>query len=265
MIFVGIVTCNRVDFFEKCYQSIKSADDDNLIIAVCNDGNQEVSLDSDTIHIKHTKNKGVGCSKNDLFKEALKNPKVEHIFIVEDDIVIKDKNVFKKYIQAREITGIQHFMFGYHGPANKNGVSGGPAKPKYVIDYGNNFKLAINTHCVGAFCYYTREVLEKVGLIDEDFLNAFDHVDHDYRIAKAGYSTPYWNWPDLQNSMEYLQEVECSEKSSAIKPRKDWMSNIQKGAELFYKKHNFMPAWNNHVPDVTKNELIKILKDLKTK
>jgi len=264
MIFAGIVTCNRPDFFYKCYDSIKNCDNINYI-GVVNDGESKLEknkLDSRTTLIEHVKNKGVGKSKNELFKLALDNKNIEHIFIVEDDIVVKNKKIFEEYINARNLTGIQHFMFGYHGPANKNGISGGPPKPRYVIDYGK-LKLAINTHSVGAFCYYTRKSLEKTGLIDESFLNAFDHVDHDYRLAKSGFSTPYWNWADIANSTEYLEELECSEKNSSIRPRKDWMENIQKGAEKFYKKHGYMPAWQNHVPDISKIELIKLLKKIK--
>jgi GT2 family glycosyltransferase len=267
MIFVGIVTCNRLDFFKKCYNSVKDCSDVDYICVV-NDGDQKVDsnlLNKKTKLIEHSTNKGVGISKNELFKYALTIPEIQHIFIVEDDIVVKNCEVFKRYIEAKDLTGIHHFMFGYHGPANKNGYSGGPPKPRYVIEYNKDFKLAINLHSVGAFCYYSREVLEGVGLIDEQFINAFDHVDHDYRISKANYCTPYWNWPDLANSVDYLEEIECSEKSSAIKPRKDWEINIRKGAELFAKKHKYLPAWNNSVPDVTKNDLIKILKQLKTK
>ena len=81
MIFVGIVTCNRVDFFNKCYSSVLNAKNVD-IIAVCNDGTEEVELKKDTIYLKHDQNKGVGISKNDLLKKALSIPEVEHIFIL---------------------------------------------------------------------------------------------------------------------------------------------------------------------------------------
>jgi GT2 family glycosyltransferase len=260
-IFVGIVTCNRPTFFKSCYQTIKKCLDVS-VIAVVNDGVENVEILAPDIYIKHTNNKGVGVSKNELFKEALKIPDIEHIFIVEDDIIVKDCAVFSKYIEARNVTGLHHFMFGYHGPANKNNISKGSPVPRYIIDYGV-LKLAINTHSVGAFCYYSREVLEKVGLFDENFVNAFDHVDHDYRIAKAGYCTPYWNWPDIANSVDYLDEIECSENSSAIKPREDWMENIKKAVALFEKKHGYLPAWQNSVPDTSKQDVVKFLKKIK--
>lgn len=263
MIFVGIVTCNRPDFFEKCYSRVAACSGVGLL-AVVNDGKDDVKVNGDTVYIKNKKNLGVGKSKNVLFREALKRKDVEHIFIIEDDIIINNCEVFNEYIRARNITGIQHFMFGYHGPANRNNISKGMPRPRYIIDY-KDFRLAINVHSVGAFCYYTRESLEKVGLIDEEYLNAFEHVDHDYRLAKRGFTTPYWNWPDIANSCEYLSEIECSENSSSIRPRSDWMDNIKKGAFLFEKKHGYLPAWQNHVPDTPRDTLVQILKDIKNR
>ena len=259
MTFVGIVTKDRVDFFQKCYDSVKKSNNVDFIMAV-NDGEQDVKVDENHLYVKNKKNLGVGKSKNLLLKKALEL-NADHIFLVEDDIIMKNPEVFNEYIKARNLTGIQHFCFGYHGPANKNGISGGKPCPRYIIDYGN-VKIAINMHSVGAFCYYTREVLEKCGLIDENFHNAFEHVEHSYRIAKDGYTTPYWNWADLANSMEYLDEIECSEKSSSIRPRNDWKENIIKGATLFQKKHGYSPAWQNAVPDTSEKDVKGIMKNI---
>jgi len=258
---VGIVTCNRPSFFLKCFNSIPV----DIELVVVNDGADFSDIEKlkekrhfDYIH--NSTNIGVGKSKNILFRQLLAKD-CDHIFIIEDDIVVKDKNVFNEYIRARNLTGIQHFNFGYHGPANKNGVSGGPPKPRFVVDYGN-IKIAINHHSVGAFCYYTKEVLKKVGLIDEDYTNAFEHVDHDYRMYKAGYAPPYWNFADLADSMNYLDEIECSEKSSAIRPRDDWMKNIKEGAEIFRKKHGYLPAWQGCVPDTEEQGVKGIMKQI---
>jgi GT2 family glycosyltransferase len=257
---VGIVTCNRPDFYNKCLASVP----EDIFTVTVNDGKgiEQIPERKNHVFIQNDKNIGVGKSKNLLFKEILKNNK-DHIFIIEDDMLIKNSKIFEKYIKAREITGIQHFCFAYHGPANKNGISGGLPCSRFVIEYPSNIKIAIAMHAVGSFCYYTREVLEKVGLIDEEFLNAFEHVEHSYRIAKAGYTTPYWNWSDLADSPEYIHEMMCSEFSSAIRPRSDWRENIIKGASLFYKKHGYNPAWQNAVPDTPKEKIIDILKQIK--
>lgn len=257
MIFLGIITCNRSHFFKQCYESVKNIKHLDFL-AVVNDGQDDVDVDNDTFYVKNKKNLGVGKSKNVLFKKAIELG-AEHIFLMEDDIIIKNKEVLNEYIRAKNITGIQHFCFAYHGPANKNGVSKGKACPRYIVDYGD-IKLSINTHSVGAFCYYSKEVLNKVGLIDEKFINAFEHVEHSYRIAKANYTTPYWNWPDLANSMDYLDEIECSENSSTIRPREDWQKNIENAAIYFKEKHGVLPAWQNCVQDTSESDVKNIMK-----
>jgi len=259
MTFVGIVTANRPDFFKKCYNSVKTATDVD-IVAVVNDGNSDVTVDSNHSYVKNKKNLGVGKSKNILFKKAIESG-ADNIFIVEDDIIIKNPYAFNTYINARKQTGIQHFCFGYHGPANKNGISGGKPCPRYIVDYGD-VKIAINLHSVGAFCYYSKEVLEKVGLIDENFVNAFEHVEHSYRIANAGYTTPYWNWADIANSTDFLDEIECSENSSSISGRSDWKENIKKAALYFKEKHGVLPAWKDCVPDTPGDKVKKIMTNI---
>lgn len=261
MIGVGIVTCNRPNFFLKCFRSIPKT----VELVVVNDGSEfedwkKLLKEKPFTYIHNENNIGVGKSKNKLLRALLEKGCAD-IFLVEDDIIVKDPLVFDQYIKAKDITGIQHFNFGYHGPANKGGISGGSPKPRYIIDYGD-VRVAFNTHSVGAFCYYTKACLDKVGLIDEDYTNAFEHVDHDYRIFKAGMGAPYWHFPDIANSCDYLDEIECSEKSSAIRPRSDWRSNIEQGVDLFKKKHGYLPAWQGAVPDMDEKKVKRILKDI---
>jgi hypothetical protein len=267
---VGFITCDREDFL---HQSIKSFEDDIVESSggftgyhtiIVNDG---ASLKNPPVGynlIENKKNLGVGKSKNIAIK-ALLDWGCDYIFLIEDDIIKRegcDVNVFEEYIKYIEATGVQHFMFGYHGPANKGNVSKGAPLPRSVIDYGDDIKILLNLHCVGAFCVYTRKSLEEVGLIDEGYTNAFEHVDHSYMIAKAGMIPGYWWWPDIEDSFNLLDEIQCSEHSSSIRPRADWKENIYKAAEHFYKKHGYRPAWDNHVPDQSESQIAENLKDI---
>lgn len=249
---VGIVTYNRPDFFEKCLASIDRSKINELVVV--NDGTPYASVDANIL-IQHPTNQGVGISKNHAFQRLLERG-CDHIFIIEDDIIVKDNNVFDAYIQAGRVSGLKHMMYGYHGPANKrNGV----ASPRYVFDYGNGLKIALNQHCVGAFCYYTRDVLDTVGLNDEAFVNAWEHVEHSYRIVKAGYLPAYWWWPDLANSNDYLDELACSEVSSTIRPQTTWKENIINGAKHFINKHGLSPV---EIPHATVDKVTEKLKNI---
>lgn len=252
---LGVITCNRPDFFKKCYESIPNNVVDELVVV--NDGD-DITFNYSTHYIKNEQNLGVGKSKNKALKYLL-DKKCDYLFLIEDDIIIKDPNVFNKYIHYIETTGIQHLMFGYHGPANKKDNK---PIPRMVIEYGNDVNLALNFHCVGAFCVYTKELLNDIGLFDETFLNAWEHVDHSYQAVKKGYLPAYWWWPDMQNSCDYLDEQACSEVNSSIRPRDDWRKNIENGARHFYSKNNYTP-WQ--VPNESEESVIKALRKLKKK
>jgi len=251
---VGIITCNRPEFFKKCRESIDHKWYDHIVVV--NDGKSPL-FDAHAPLIMTAGMEGVGRAKNIALKHLLEE-NCDYIILVEDDMLFK-KNIFKEYIKAYKATGIHHFMFAYHGPANKAGVSGGKPVPRKIIDYGK-VKIALNQHCVGAVCFYTKECLNDVRLYDETYTNAFEHVDHSYQLAKLGYTTPYWWWPDLANSLDFVEEQACSEKSSAIRPRKDWQSNIERSWAYFTTKHGHGPTT---VPEADIKEVINKIKQIK--
>jgi len=256
---IGIITCNRIEFLRNCVKSIKPEWYDELIII--NDGDKPITAFYECEIINNEQNIGVCKSKNKALKELL-NRGCDYIFLVEDDMKFKG-NVFDEYIKAYKATGIQHMSFAYHGPANKGNISKGVPRPRKIIDYGD-VKIALNRHSVGAVCFYTRKSLEDVGIFDEDFnKNNFEHVEHSYRLAKAGYSTPYWWWADLANSYDFIEEQACSEESTAIRRGDDWKQKIIDSAYIFQKKHGYMPAWQNAVPDTNINDIIQFLKKVK--
>ena len=256
---IGIITCNRIEFLRNCVKSIKPEWYDELIII--NDGDKPITAFYECEIINNEQNIGVCKSKNKALKELL-NRGCDYIFLVEDDMKFKG-NAFDEYIKASKGTGIQHMSFAYHGPANKGNISKGVPRPRKIIDYGD-VKIALNRHSVGAVCFYTRKSLEDVGIFDEDFnKNNFEHVEHSYRLAKAGYSTPYWWWADLANSYDFIEEQACSEESTAIRRGDDWKQKIIDSAYIFQKKHGYMPAWQNAVPDTNINDIIQFLKKVK--
>lgn len=262
MIGIGVITCNRNDFFKKCINSIHEQWYQYMVIV--NDGSCSINTEKQNCKIiNNKKNLGVCKSKNIALKYLIKDQECEYVFLVEDDMLFTG-NVFEKYIQAHKHTNIHHFSFGYHGPANRQGRSHGPPTARKIIDYGNGIKIALNMHSVGAVCFYTKEVIDKVGYFDEEFdKNNFEHVDHSYRISKAGLGTPYWWWADIADSFDYIKEQACSEENTSIRRGNDWQKKIVDSAMLFKRKHGYMPAWDNHVPDLSFSDVKKFLRNLK--
>lgn len=227
MIGLGITTYNRPEFFAQAVKSAVDSGPDYLVIY--NDGSKEnydeiYSKIEEKTHIIHNKeNKGVAKAKNILLKTLLDNG-CDHLFLMEDDIIVKSPKVFQAYLQASEKSGWQHFNFAHHGPANNSG----PLYSDAVVSYF--------PHCVGAFSYYSRESIETVGYMDENFHNAWEHVEHTKRLGDAGFTSPWGAFVDMKDSKDYLTEIPESIEKSSIRPRKDWNENITKGLEYWREK-----------------------------
>jgi GT2 family glycosyltransferase len=268
---IGIITCNRVDYLKQLLDSISGCSFNDLVII--NDGDP-VRIDGWDNHIQtNEKNLGVGKSKNKAIQYLL-NKQCDYIFIIEDDMIVTDTSVFDKYIQAHKASGIHHFNYGPGSPFNrKQTISNfdlhnrhlldqhSEPNPKMVVDYGV-CKVSLFEHTVAMLSFYTREVLEKVGLIDEEFYNAWEHVDHTYRIIKAGYHPPFWWFADIHDSHKYLTEAPGAiDNSSIANKTEQWEKNVYGGREIYKRKHGHYP---NMPPYNSKEDVVQTLKKLKS-
>jgi GT2 family glycosyltransferase len=253
---IGLVTYNSPERIEQSAFTVPSNVDSFVIV---NDGTPYTPncYPKNAQVITHSKNLSVGCAKNTALRQLLQND-CTHLFIMEDDILIKNQNIFDAYLNAAHISGLWHLSYGYHGPANLD--QNKTPKPRQIIDYGCGVQIALNAHSVGAFCYYHKGIIRNVGYMDERFKNAWEHVEHSYRIVKTGLLPAYWWWPDIANSMEYLQEIGSSEEQSVIRKTDEWKKNLQIGAHLFKHLHGYSPV---EVPDTPVEKIKENLKFIK--
>ena len=256
---VGIITCNRRDFFEKCYKSIPDYIDKLIVI---NDGDDlEIGslLKSDHVYHKNTENKQVGECKNIAMRHLL-NSGCDYIFTIEDDSFIKDPDAFKKYIETSKETGIHHFNFGFSQKENldKN------LNPVYkkIIEY-KNAKIVLTPNILGAFTFYTRECLMNIGLHHHKFNTGHgDHPELTYRAYKHGYTTPFWWFADLYESWNLIGNQSNMGDDSLVRNQQKFWDNFRGACENFKELHGVNML---EVPLKTEQEVIKVLKELKNK
>ncbi len=222
---LGITTYKRPDYFAQSVKTALTAKPDYLVIY--NDGSpkgdyeeiyQEIKNKAHIIHAEE--NQGVAKGKNTLLQTLLLKG-CGYLFLMEDDILIKSPQVFNRYIEAYEQRGLHHLNFAHHGPANEEGYQYSDG----VVDY--------YPHCVGAFSFYTRECLEAVGLMDENFYNALEHIEHTKRIGDAGFTSPFGAFADVTGSQKLLTEIPGSIERSSIRNNKSWMDRIKKGLDYW--------------------------------
>jgi len=248
---ICVITRNRREYLETCINSINLLKYDHIVII--NDGDTAFTYESIPT-INNKENLGVGKSKNKGMRYLLENG-CDHIFVIEDDLVIKDSNVLQKYIEASKASKILHLNYALGTPFNRKQKTSfdlhnrheleleSEPNPKLNIDYGNGVSISLYPHIAGMFSYYHKSVIEDIGLIDEDYFNAFEHVAHTYQAIKAGYHPPFWYFADITNSNLYIEPQKDSINNSTMsKNTEKWMKNVQENAEKYKVKNGHYPT-----------------------
>ena len=232
---LGVVTYNRPDYLRQCLEALEKNNwgGANYIIVIDDSSSTKNRQLIERLEEKYEDelgivtflykidNKGVANSKNVVFNEF--GQCCEHIFIIEDDILMQHPDTCKLYIDYAKMVGVKHLNFALHGPMNIDMKS-------------NHLGTCVYPNCVGAFSYYHKDCIDKVGYFDENFYNAFEHVYHTYKIAKAGLTTPFWYFADHPMSDKLLKEIPGSIDNSSIRTSEDWQDNIDKAKQHWIKK-----------------------------
>jgi len=167
---LSIITHRRFDYIKQCLTSLKNNNYGGAdFVTVIQDGFDYTTEQLDELikllpeggKIHSQANKGVANAKNNALKLMLQEG-CEHLFLMEDDILMKHPETCNHYINYAQKHNIKHLNFAHHGPANVNN----PAIWKGVCCWRN---------CVGAFSYYTKDLIEEVGFMDEGLVNIWEH------------------------------------------------------------------------------------------
>lgn len=210
MIGLGVVTHDRPEAAAICldsvHQHLLSAVD---MVLVQDDGSSDEYRLAYKVLAYRTpwaswsfgsENRGVGYAKNRLLLRMLAAG-CDWLFLAEDDMCFDDQRAIGGYIEACEESGHEHLSFAHHGHHN--------VKPRSVVG-----PVTIWPNCVGAYCIYSRRSLLAAGLLDEEFYNAWEHVEHTQRLAFWGYTTSHYaqGTADATDSPSWLhaQEVRNS-------------------------------------------------------
>ena len=271
---VGIITFNRPEYLRNLLNSIIPCHSVINEIVVVNDGEPITDFNlSKGEWIDNKTNLGVAKSKNKAMKHLF-NKGCDYIFIIEDDMLIKDKSIFQQYVDAYKTSGIHHFNYGPGSPFNRKQTIQNPdlhnrhlldentePNPKIIVDY-KTCKIALYEHTVAMFSFFTRVLLEKgLGYMPTNYDNCWEHVCSTYSIIKAGYHPPFWWFADLANSHELITEAPGAiENSSIAKDKSAWMEKVLAGREIYKNIHGHYP---NQPPFYSKEQVIDILKQLK--
>jgi len=236
---VGIITYKRPQYFKKCLETIPFDLVDEVVTINDDPTAEKCRCKQQFTEIINEQNYGVGISKNRAM-EYLIDKGCEHIFLIEDDVLIKDPNVFEVYIRTAKRSGIWHLGYGHVGGALSKQIKG-------YRDYIGGEGIQMYHNPQGSFTYFNSNIIKKLGMYDEEYKNAFEHADYSYMLIKKGLLPAFWWFPDVKNSQDYLRIVPGGIENSSITDKDGYKENWQNSANYFTKKWGH---FTNKIPDV---------------
>jgi hypothetical protein len=246
---LGLLTYKRPEYYKKVLDKVPKNKVDYFLVV--NDGEDSyVNKNDADFVIYNEKQLGVSESKNKIIDHFINND-IEHVFIMEDDVIIKNENVFTTYINTANVTGIHHLNFSK--------IAGNEKTLCYTYEHPTGYKLGFYQNPQAAFCYFNINLFKKLGKFDENFLNAFEHIDFEYRLVKNKVAPPFWYFPDVFDSENYLTTIDGSDESSTITNKENYETNLNISAQYFIKKHEH---FTNQIPKIENKNLPIFLMNL---
>lgn len=185
----------RLDIIKTCLNSVRDVPVRKIIIKDGFENDDHYDLirryrnDFNVIVQSHS---GIANAKNACI-DKLKN--CDYIFLLDDDILIKDPLFFADYIRAINKTEIQHFSFmpRYAPPVTTTDING-------VI-------CEIFDHLSGCMMVLTKKVVETIGYF-KVLPNKYghEHTNYTQRCTYAGLSQNYIDIAESVNTIELINE-----------------------------------------------------------
>jgi len=185
---IGVVTKDRYNCLDILTTSLQKSNGFKLLIDASDDVNYSLhKFYNESYHNLTPETRPIVFNKNGIIRFFLQTD-YDYLFIIEDDVKILDPYIFEEYISVSKEFHIPHMNYAI---PNDNGV---------VYDFSG--KVKVSDKLFGCFQFFTRECLERVGLMNEDLChNCWEHIEHTYRIHKEFKFKPvWWHFPDYKFS-----------------------------------------------------------------
>jgi GT2 family glycosyltransferase len=224
---LGVVTYNRPHMAITCLNAVKthlvdtgvvervfvyddhSTPDNRAVL----DGWASVNPWAEMIFAEE--NRGVGYGKNRLLTRML-YAGARWLFLAEDDVMPLSAQAVTGYIHAGYACNFSHLAFHGHGTGNSTPT-------------GERGDVTFWPAAVGAWCMYSRRLIQQVGMMDEGFHNAWEHVEHTLRCRRFGLDVAMWRFPDATGSEKWLVEQPGALVQSVIRKDPSWHRDMAAG------------------------------------
>mgnify|MGYP000949353737 CR=1 FL=1 len=271
-----IVNYNTAVLLNKCINSIRrycpAHEYEIFIVDNASDDDSRVyikGLSNSVCSILNEKNMGFACANN----LAIRKAKGKYILLLNPDTEVLDGTLDKciDYMDKHTTIGILGCKVllpdgkldlacrrGFPDLWNSFCRFSGLAKlfPKsklfsgYNLTYLDESKSYPVDSVVGAFMMVRREVIDQIGLLDEDFFMYGEDIDWCYRAKQAGWEVFY-----------YADAAIIHHKRASSKQSKKALIEFYRSMSIFYHKHYAQK--HNRIVNVLVYSAIKILAGIK--
>jgi hypothetical protein len=217
MIGVGIITYNRPEEFSKIVDSIKNVDH---LVCLKDGGKPKYANIPQCDFIEFSENKGVGICKNWLIENLLAKD-CEHIFLVEDDCLIKNNEVWEYCISFSKESGLLHFNWNDY------------RHKRFATAIFNKHKAALCHDTEANFSYFHREFLKDIRF-DPNFINAWEHIDIEIQGENKGFLPPFRTFVSPSELGNYLELIDNG--ISTITGKEKYTDRVIDGHHYFENK-----------------------------
>lgn len=247
-----VTTYNSEKWFQELYNTIPFKYLQETVIV--NGGRPYLKNYKNTFWIQHSTNHGAARARIDGINYLL-NKGIEHIFIIEDDMLLLNNNVFNAYVEASLETGLKYFCFCSNARGNGTPDNRTPAE---VVEYKNT-KIAFYREMNNEFTYHHADIFKKIGFYDTTFTHLWD-VEFVYRVlTDKNYGCGFRYFPDIFNSDKYIMNHPDSINNSRTNANNKRDRELSTFLQLFQTKHGYPVST---VPILEKQQFVNKLKQI---
>ena len=206
-VHIIVLNWNGKDDTIECLKSLQQINYDNYKIIVIDNGSEDSSVFEikknfpEIKIIENKKNLGFAGGNNIGMKYAVEN-KADYILLINNDTTV-DKDFLLELVEAGELDkkiGAVGSKIYFHSEPNRIWFAGGKVnwlknKGTHLglnqIDDGQYNEISEVDYLTGCCLLIKREVIEKIGVLAEDYFLYYEDTDFSARVKNAGYKIMY--------------------------------------------------------------------------
>ncbi|HZS06224.1 MAG TPA: glycosyltransferase family 2 protein [Blastocatellia bacterium] len=207
-VYVVVLNWNNYQDSRECLESLRQATHPDLKVIFVDNGSRDRSGErlqaefGEFIFIYNEENLGFARGCNVGIRAALEDPQCGYVLLLNNDAVVTpaflDEAVTR--MELDESIGLAGGKILYSHEPNRIWYAGGHmnrwfgrpvVRGYHEIDRGQYDEAADTSFVTGALMLIRREVLERVGLLPEEYFFGVEEYDYSIAVKRAGYRLLY--------------------------------------------------------------------------